>query len=138
MVVAAGGIAMAANFGVLGVAGAGDGSVGTLGSDLGVLETTTTAPPQVVVIDQYELVPSTGDPTSGVPAAGAPAGGGDFSPAEPLADGMSVPPGSSAPQTTVASPSHRDDDAYDDEHETDREDEHRTDHDDEHETERDD
>lgn len=67
MVVAAGGIAMAANFGVLGVAGAGDGSVGTLDANnvTGLVETTTTSAvaPQVVYIDQYDVVPGDTAPT---------------------------------------------------------------------------
>jgi hypothetical protein len=69
MVVAAGGIAMAANFGVLGVAGAGDGSVGTLDANTvsGLVEPTTTTAdePQVVYIDQYDVVPGEIPPAMG-------------------------------------------------------------------------
>jgi hypothetical protein len=134
MVVAAGGIAMAANFGVLGVAGAGDGSVGTLDANTvsGLAETTTTAPaePQVVVIDQYDVVPGQTGPTddAGDDAAADSDHEGDDSNGQ--APGASTPTPTAGPAPTVTTSPHESDDEEHEEPEAEHEDEHEVEHDD--------
>ena len=136
MVVAAGGIAMAANFGVLGVAGAGDDSVGTLDTenigDLG--STTTTAPPQVVIIDQYDIVPTDSGPSVSDDQS---IDGDDHQSSidDTDDDGPTSAPPAGSPEPTVSSHS---DDEYDDEYEDEHEDEHEVEHEEEHEEHEDD
>jgi hypothetical protein len=141
MVVAAGGIAMAANFGVLGVAGAGTGSVGSLDSDnLGVIsETTTTQSPQVIVIDQYDTVapPDTNETVATEQSGGEAPGqverseqsnadqSGDQSSdqsSDQSATKTPSPPTSASTTTVTSSPK------SDDGHETEKEHENETDH----------
>lgn len=138
MVVAAGGIAMAANFGVLGVASAGTDSVGTLDANtLAELTTTTQPAPDVVVIDQYDLVPPPAGPgTDDVEGSSDIAPERDAEHADEVDDRQqpgtpqvpSQPPttAASAPTTTRVEGQHDDDDdiheVEDHEHETEHED----------------
>jgi hypothetical protein len=144
IVVTVGAAAVAANFGILGVAGAQDDEVGQLDNQnvaaLIDAATTTSLPPDVVVIDEYVTVPGAGAVAGSGPSVADAAPEADAfvpSPVVPSApaSGPTATAPASAPRSSAPDDSsyeheddeyedddydddeHEDEDKYDDEHE---------------------